>query len=173
LHVVNIHQRTIARPTTEVGRLLDSLASDQDLLWPRGLWPAMRFDRPLAVGADGGHGPVGYAVIEYEPGRRVRFRFSRPAGFNGWHELEVLPQGDGTLIRHTIEMDATGPALLTWPLAIRWLHDACLEDAFATAEASLGLTPTVVPWSPWVKLLRWIMTGSKARPQCFAATDRT
>jgi hypothetical protein len=70
-------------------------------------------------------------------------------------------------------MNATGPALLTWPLAIRLLHDACLEDAFATAEASLGLSPTIVPWSPWVKLLRWTMTGGKARPQAIPATNRT
>jgi hypothetical protein len=168
MRITNIHQRRIPRPPAAVGGLLDTLASDHDQLWPRDLWPAMRFDRPLSVGADGGHGPVGYAVVEYDPGRRIRFRFSRPAGFNGWHELEVLPQGDGTLLRHTIEMKATGPALLTWPLAIRWLHDACLEDAFATAEASLGLAPTVIFWSSWVRFLRWAMTGGKARPQRFA-----
>jgi hypothetical protein len=173
LHVVNIHQRSIARPIEEVGRLLDSLASDHDQLWPCALWPAMRFDRPLGIGADGGHGPVGYSVIDYEPGKRVRFRFSRPAGFNGWHELEVLPEGDGARLRHTIEINATGPALLTWPLAIRWLHDACLEDAFATAEVSLGLAPTVVPWSPWVKLLRRAMAGGKATPQRFATPAAT
>jgi hypothetical protein len=168
VHVVNIHQRVIARPIEEVGRLLDSLASDHDALWPRNLWPAMRFDRPLGVGADGGHGPVRYVVTEYEPGRRVRFRFKAPRGYNGWHELEVLSEGDGTLVRHTIDMNATGPALLTWPLAIRWLHDALLEDAFATAEVSLGITPTVIPWSLWVKFLRWAMFGGKARPQRFA-----
>jgi hypothetical protein len=168
MHVTNIHQRVVPRPVTEVGRLLDSLASNHDALWPCDLWPAMRFDRPLSVGADGGHGPVRYAVVDYEPGRRIRFVFKAPRGFNGWHELQLQPEGDGTLMRHTIEMNTTGPALFTWPLAIRWLHDACLEDAFTTAEASLGLAPTVVPWSPWVKLLRWVMSGGKAGPQRFA-----
>lgn len=172
MHVVNIHQRVIARPVEEVGRLLDSLASENDQLWPRGLWPAMRFDRPLGIGADGGHGPIRYAVVDYEPGRRVRFAFQAPRGFNGWHELEVLSEGVGTLLRHTIEMNATGPALLTWPLAIRWLHDACLEDAFATAEVSLGLAPTIVPWSPWVKFLRWAMSGGTAKPQVIPASSR-
>lgn len=171
MRVTNIHQRHIPRPPAEVGRLLDTLASEHDALWPRALWPAMRFDRPLGVGADGGHGPVGYAVVEYEPGRHIRFKFSAPRGFNGGHTLEVLPGAAGTLLRHTIEMDTTGPGLLTWPLAIRWLHDACLEDAFATAEVSLGLAPTVVPWSPWVKALRWAMTGGKARPQRFATAS--
>jgi hypothetical protein len=170
LHVVNIHQRSIPRPAAEVGRLLDTLASERDQLWPRGLWPAMRFDRPLSVGADGGHGPVRYAVVDYEPGQRIRFKFSGPRGFNGWHELQLQPEGDGALLRHVIQIDAEGPALLTWPLAIRWLHDACLEDAFATAEVSLGLALTVVPWSPWVKFLRWAMFAGKARPQRFATT---
>jgi hypothetical protein len=169
LRVLNVHQRSIPRPAAEVGRLIDSLASERDRLWPRALWPAMRFDRPLGVGADGGHGPIRYSVVAYEPGRRVRFRFSAPRGFNGWHELEVLSEGDGTQLRHTLEMNTEGRALLTWPLAIRWLHDACLEDAFATAEASLGLAPTVVPWSPWVKFLRRAMSGGKSRPQAFPA----
>jgi hypothetical protein len=169
LRVTNVHRRRIPRSPAEVGRLIDSLASDQDRLWPRALWPAMRFDRPLGVGADGGHGPIGYTVVAYEPAQRIRFHFTRPAGFDGWHELEALPDGDGTHLCHTIEMNTTGPALLTWPLAIRWLHDACLEDAFATAEISLGLAPTIVPWSPWVRLLRWAMTGGNARPQRFGS----
>lgn len=172
MHIINIHQRSIPRPAAEVGRLLDTLASDDDALWPRKLWPAMRFDRPLAVGADGGHGPVGYAVVDYKPSWLVRFKFSAPRGFNGHHQLEVIPEDDGTLLRHTIDMNAEGPALLTWPLAIRWLHDACLEDAFATAEVSLGLTPTVITWSPWVKLLRWAMSGGKMGPQQIPTPSR-
>lgn len=166
MRVTNIHERRIARPPAEVGALLDTLASDADALWPRTNWPAMDFDRPLGVGADGGHGPVGYSVVEYVPGRRVKFRFSRPAGFNGHHWFEVIPDGNSaTVLRHTIEMKAEGPALLTWPLAIRWLHDACVEDALAVGQASLGIEPLVVPWSPWVKVLRWLMTGGRARPQ--------
>ncbi len=173
MQVVNIHQRRFPRPPGEVGRLLDTLASEDDTLWPCSLWPAMRFDRPLGVGADGGHGPVGYVVVEYDPGRRIRFRFSAPRGFNGHHEFEVLPESDGATLRHTIDMNAEGPALLTWPLAIRWLHDACLEDAFATAEVSLGLAPTIQPWSLWVKLLRLAMAGGKAKPQHIASSAPT
>jgi hypothetical protein len=169
MQVLNIHERRIPRPAAEVGALLDSLASDSDRLWPRTLWPAMRFDRPLGVGADGGHGPVGYAVTEYHPGRYVRFRFSAPRGFDGHHWFEVCEDGDACVMRHTIEMEARGPALVTWPLAIRHLHDALLEDAFATAEMSLGLAPTVKPWSGWVKLLRRLAVGRRARPQEFGA----
>jgi hypothetical protein len=40
-----------------------------------------------------------------------------------------------------------------------------LEDALAQAQASLGLTPVLAPWSVWVKLLRWLMFDGRAQPQ--------
>jgi hypothetical protein len=45
--------------------------------------------------------------------------------------------------------------LLVWPLAIRWLHDACLEDLLDRAGAEVG-SPAASPsrWSPWVRVLR-------------------
>ena len=89
--VLNIHERIIAAPLDSVGRLIDSLSSPDDRLWPQELWPAMRFDRPLAVGARGGHGPIRYDVAAYAPGRSVRFRFTGPKGFNGFHELAAEP----------------------------------------------------------------------------------
>lgn len=51
--VHNRHVRKIQTAPDEVGALVDSLASDQDRLWPRNQWPAMRLDRPLGVGAEG------------------------------------------------------------------------------------------------------------------------
>jgi hypothetical protein len=58
-----------------------------------------------------------------------------------------------------------GLALVTWPLAFRPMHDALIEDSLACAEASLGLPPAVHHWSPWVKVLRWIISRGKARKQ--------
>jgi hypothetical protein len=166
MHVLNIHERELPAESGEVGALIDSLTSRNDRLWPGALWPAMRFDRPLAVGAVGGHGPIRYVVEAYHPGRLVRFRFTAPSGFDGHHWLEVLPgAADSTLLRHTICMRVSGTALLLWPLAIRHLHDALLEDALALAQASLGAIPVVRPWSPWVKFLRWAMSGGRARCQ--------
>lgn len=167
MHVLNIHEREIAAPLASVGKLLDSLASDHDALWPRATWPPMHFDRPLGVGAVGGHGPIPYAVDEYRPGLMVQFRFRGPRGFNGFHRFEVSPLGENntTLLRHTIDMSATGPALFTWPVIIRPLHDALLEDALTQAQVSLGLIPAVSPWSVWVKILRWLMSGGRAKPQ--------
>lgn len=126
----------------------------------------MRFDRPLGVGARGGHGPIGYVVEAYWPGRSLAFRFTRPKGFHGGHRFEALPGHQGCfLLRHTIEMEVKGRALLSWALVIRPLHDALLEDALATARASVGMAPRMRPWSPWVRILRWVMSGGKAHQQ--------
>jgi hypothetical protein len=166
MRILNVHQRELAAPHAEVGALLDSLASDDDALWPGRMWPRMHFDRPLAVGASGGHGPVAYAVEDYRPGQMIQFRFLGPRGFHGHHRFELVSSSESkTLLRHTIDARITGPALITWPVAIRPLHDALLEDALAQAQASLGLTPVLAPWSIWVKLLRWLMFGGRARPQ--------
>jgi len=126
----------------------------------------MKFDRPLSVGARGGHGPIGYFVEAYKPGESIKFRFTRPKGFNGFHQFDVVKTAhQSVLLRHTIEMEVTGSALVTWPLMIRPLHDALLEDALSTAQASLGMTPQIRPWSPWVKMIRWILSGGKAQLQ--------
>ncbi|MFF2611446.1 SRPBCC family protein [Kitasatospora sp. NPDC058046] len=152
--VLNIHERTVPAPAETVGALIDSLASPDDRLWPGPRWPRMRFDRPLAPGATGGHGPVRYTVSDYAPGQRVRFRFDGPRGFDGHHEFTVHPAGDTTVLRHTIAMRLHGPALLAWPLAFRWLHDALLEDCLDRAVRAVGGTvPHPARWSPYVRLL--------------------
>jgi len=156
--VRNVHERVLAAPVDEVGALLDSLASSLDRLWPEH-WPQMRFDRPLQVGAVGGHGPIRYEVEEYMAGRVVRFRFTGPDGFHGTHRYEVtrLPQGE-TKIRHVLEMDARGGALISWPLVYRPLHDALIEDSLDRAETSLGSDlARYSRWSWYVRTLRWIL----------------
>ena len=64
----NVHERALPVPAASAGRLLDGLGGRPDLLWPGESWPPMRFDRPLQVGADGGHGPIRYRVEEHAPG---------------------------------------------------------------------------------------------------------
>jgi hypothetical protein len=154
MKVINVHQRLLHASPERVGALIDSLSSPADRLRPRH-WPRMIFDRPLSVGATGGHGPIRYFVEAYEPGQSIRFRFTGPKGFIGWHGFEVL---DATaahcVLEHRIEMEAVGPALFTWPFVYRHLHDALTDDAMTQAQISLGLTPVTVPWSRWVRLLR-------------------
>jgi len=166
MKVINIHERELDANLEQVGLLIDSLSSKDDRLWPNHSWPCMKFDRPLSIGADGGHGPIGYFVEEYELGQSIKFRFTNPKGFNGFHRYEVVRSTQqSVLLRHTIEMTLHGSARLTWPLIIRPLHDALLEDALATAQASLGMIPQMQAWSPWVKFLRLAMSGGKAHSQ--------
>jgi hypothetical protein len=166
MKVLNIHEREFETDYEQVARLMDSLSSEDDRLWPNQCWPRMKFDRPLRVGARGGHGPIGYFVEAYKPGESIKFRFTRPKGFDGFHTFDVVRTAQqSVLLRHTIEMEVTGSALVTWPLMIRPLHDALLEDALSTAQASLGMTPQTRPWSPWVKMIRWIMSGGSAQKQ--------
>ena len=78
--VLNVHQRMLSAPPDEVGTLIDTLAGPDDRLWPHSTWPTMRFDRPLAAGAVGGHGPISYVISHYLPGRWIRFTFTGPEG---------------------------------------------------------------------------------------------
>jgi hypothetical protein len=166
MQVLNVHERELAASRQQIGALIDSLSSTDDALWPRQCWPRMALDQPLGVGAAGGHGPVRYVVEAYEPGQSIRFRFTGPRGFDGHHGLEIVqPAAQRCVLRHTIEMSIHGAAVITWPLVFRPMHDALLEDALAVAQASLGQTPVVRPWSLWVKALRWLVSRGRTSPQ--------
>jgi hypothetical protein len=69
---------------------------------------------PKKTFAEEVHGPLKYTVVEYEPGRRLRFRFDPAIGIGGYHELIVEPRGDDkSVLRHV------GSARLTRPDAAR------------------------------------------------------
>ena len=165
MKVRNVHARRLRVDVDAVARLIDSLAAEDDRLWPKAVWPAMKFDRPLGVGAVGGHGPIRYTVVEYEPGRFVRFRFDAPRGFVGSHRFEIEEASGDVVLSHVLEMDVAGVARLSWSLVFRPLHDALIEDCLSRAQRSLGLMPEVVPWSPSVRLLRRILGRGRSRPQ--------
>jgi hypothetical protein len=158
MKVVNVHERILDAPAETVGQLIDGLASDDDRLWPHDRWPAMHFDRPLGIGASGGHGPIGYVVESYTPGRMVQFRFTKPQGFVGIHRFDAEPiDATKTRLRHTIEMQAAGRTWLAWAIAIRPLHDALLEDLLDRADAFTGKQQPKREWSRWVRFVRWAM----------------
>jgi hypothetical protein len=154
MRVCNTHQRALKAPPGQAAALLDALASPADALWPKATWPRMHFDRPLQVGATGGHGPIRYTVVAFEPGRSVAFRFTAPRGFEGGHRFEVVPQGEGSQLIHMLEMNASGFAAISWPLVFRPLHDALVEDGLSNAQRHLGEPALSVPWTLWVRLLR-------------------
>jgi hypothetical protein len=161
MKIHNVHERRLTAPVSEVGALLDGLATSDDRLWPHESWPPMVLDGGLREGSRGGHGPVRYVVERYEPGRVVAFRFEQAgiaAGLNGHHTFEVLPEGDATALRHTIDAECGLAAVARWALIIRPLHDALLEDALDKAERSIsGDVAHPARWSPWVRTLREMM----------------
>lgn len=162
--VVNEHARRIPVPADRLGALLDGLSGPDDALWPVPAWPPVVFDRPLGVGADGGHGPIRYRVSAYEPGRRVECTFAAATGVSGTHTLTVEPDGPGAaVLRHVLVAREFRSSAwrLRWALIVRWLHDALLEDLLDRAEESVGTGPArPARWTPWVRLLRWGMSRS-------------
>lgn len=172
----NTHERVLDAPSAEVGTLIDGLASDGDRLWPKDRWPPMRLDGPLRVGVSGGHGSIRYAVSDYEPGRRVRFRFDPRLGLAGHHGFEVTTAAGRTTLRHRLEATTHGRMRVAWPLIFRWLHDALIEDALDRAETASGGTPvTARGWPLWVRFLRTALRGkrpSAGRGRAAGARDR-
>ena len=157
--VINIHRREYDANAATIGALLDSLGSPGDRLWPRDRWPVMRFDRPLGVGARGGHGMIRYYVESYQPGQKIIFRLTGPKGFDGahWFEVEEVEPGR-TRLRHTLEVRLSGTARLTWPFVIRWLHDALLEDALDRAGVAVNDSKSVIRPLPFhVRFLRKVL----------------
>ena len=141
--------------------MLETLATDDDQLWPGAAWAPMVLDHGLDAGSRGGHDDIRYTVTAHRPGRHVEFAFDRSIGIDGTHAFTVVDLNDGTaLLRHVLEGRAHGPMVLLWPLVVRWAHDALIEDAFDLAEAALGVGPEVAArWSPWVRLLRRVRSA--------------
>ncbi len=158
MKVLNIHSRVISQPKAKVAELLATLASKDDQIWPNEKWPAMRISGGLKEGAAGGHGPIRYTIQQYLPGELIRFKFSQPKGYHGIHQLEIIAQdATNTQLRHVIDMEASGVGVLTWVLAIRWLHDALIEDAFDKVENHFSQMEKTTAWTSWVKFLRWLL----------------
>ena len=153
----NEHRRTVRATPGRAAFLLDEIAEPGNAYWPS--------DR-LASPADG------------PPAGRRRHRRARPrpvlvhglrtgtaGGVHlrarhrgiGTHTFDVLdgPTRDTCVLRHVISGRTHGLGVLAWPLAIRWLHDAVLEEMLDRAAVVLGDPPaTPARWSPYVRLLR-------------------
>ncbi|GFE13109.1 hypothetical protein Sgleb_11560 [Streptomyces glebosus] len=155
--VRDVHARTVHAPAAAVGALLDRLGGADDPLFPTPVWPPMRFDRPLGVGADGGHGFIRYRVTAYEPGLRIRFDFT--GGEDGWHEITVRPLGpDSCRVEHVLESRPRPARAVLWSLALRAVHDTVVEEIFDNIErAATGRVTAPVRRSPRVRLFNRLL----------------
>ena len=171
--VHNVHERALPVPAAEAGRLLDRIGAADDPLWPAPAWVPMRFDRPLAVGADGGHGPVRYHVTGYEPGRRVELTFHPRTGLIGSHTLEVEEHGPhACTLRHRMSVRPTGSMRLLWPAMVRVCHDTVVEHLLDNAERAVTGTVAHPVRYPWQARLAVSMESVRVRavPVPVAAT---
>lgn len=158
MKVLNIHTRIIDQPKAAVSRLLETLASEKDMVWPTEYWPAMRFLEGLKLHAKGGHGPIRYTVEDYNSGEVIQFQFTNPHGFHGYHKLEISELSDTqTQLKHTINMHAMGSGIWNWIFAIRHLHDALIEDAFDKVENHFSAEKKRSKWNLWVRILRSLL----------------
>lgn len=157
MKVINIHKREIEQPKIEIAKLFNTLATDNDMMLATDKWPPMKLDKGLNIGSKGGHGPIRYFVTEYQPEKSITFQFDL-TGFNGYHRFDIKELGaNKTELSHIIDMTTTGSATLKWALAIRWLHDAYIEDAFDKVENHFTVDKKTSEWSLWVSVLRKIM----------------
>jgi hypothetical protein len=130
----------------------------------------MVLDGPVAVGAAGGHGPIRYRVTAHDPGRRVEFTADPGIGMTGTHTFSVEPDGgSGSIVRHVLDGRLSGSMVLGWPVVVRWVHDAVLEDLFDRAETAVGTGPArPARWTPWVRVLHAVMSA-RSRPTAVPA----
>ena len=157
MDVINIHKRIIEQPVTEVATLFTTLSTENDMMLATNRWSLMKLDKGLQVGSKGGHGLIKYFVTEYQLEKSITFQFDM-TGFEGFHRFSLIQLGsDKTELSHTINMTTTGSATLKWALAIRWLHDAYIEDGFDKVEDHFKMERRRSNWNFHVRLLRKVM----------------
>lgn len=156
MKVINVHKRKINQSKASVYKLLNTLSTKDDKIWPFEKWPAIRFKNGLKVGSEGGHGPIKYTVVSKNYDDGIVFNFINK-GFNGNHILKVVELSNSEIeISHTIKMKTSGFAVLYWLFVIRWLHDALIEDAFDKLENQFSIQKKETKYNFWVKFLRML-----------------
>jgi hypothetical protein len=89
---------------------------------------------------------------------------------------------DRCVLRHVLAVRLRGSGLVrwplvTWPLVVRWLHDAVVEDLLDRAGSSLGVAPArPARWSCGARMLRRVWRPSSpedARARRSARTAST
>ncbi len=161
----NEHLRVTDGDIGRAERLLATLGSPGDLLWPTGRWPAMELDHGLANGSAGGHGSVRYRVITSRQ-RSVVFEMARDSQLEGCHELACRPVGEHEVLwTHRLDLAPTLPAPVM--RVVLALHDGILEDLLDNAEARMaGREPTPRRLSPALRLTRRVyLAGERIAAQ--------
>ncbi|HZC13081.1 MAG TPA: hypothetical protein VE270_03585 [Thermoleophilaceae bacterium] len=179
MRVQSMHSRILDASPGRVATLLASLGTDRDELWPADRWPAcVEFDRTPAAGARGGHGLIRYVIEEYDPERRIVFRFEPGQGLDGIHRFDVESLADErTRLVHTLDARLDGAIRLVSPALLR-MHDRTIEDVLDRAEqATAGRAPDRTRLPVWMRALnvveaRMVQRRSVTNPPPALAGER-
>jgi hypothetical protein len=164
MKIINIHKRIINQPKISILELFKTLSSENDRMVDTDRWSPILLDNGLKVGSKGGHGPIGYTVQSYDPASFIEFKFTKPTAFKGIHKFEITEfESNVTELKHTIDMNISGKTIFLWTIAIRWLHDAFIEDAFDKVENQFTVRKKTSKWSFWVIFLRKIFKPKKRK----------
>jgi len=115
--VASIHERRFGATPER----LAALVADFDAIWPTQIAPAPRPEGVL----------LRVPTMRWQeldrPGAVRAFRIASPPEMRGGHWFEVERVEGGTVLRHTIDGEATGSAEAIWRNEVEPLHDLVLE----------------------------------------------
>ncbi|HUC08174.1 MAG TPA: hypothetical protein VMR96_08790, partial [Solirubrobacterales bacterium] len=127
--------------------------------------PGVPADAVIAGVTRTGHGRFSFLVEEAGP-RKVRYGVR--GGLEGWHQLELIPDGQGTLVRHSLEIRRPLLKVLAFRLLILPLHDWAVEAIFDRLGEALrtGKVPGRTARQPpalYLPILRKVGAGEANR----------
>lgn len=164
--VQSVHSRELPAGVHRVGELLESLAGEDDQLWPSERWPTtpLKLDRGLEVGSRGGHGVIAYSVEEHDPGCAVVCRFTPGSGLEGMHRIDVVPVSEErTRLVHTLHAGVMGVLSPFTPVLLA-MHDQLVEDLLDRAElATSGRIAAQAPVPGWMRAMNAVEARLLAR----------
>jgi hypothetical protein len=143
----NVHVRRVAASIDRVRPWIEACwsATDRDC-FPRDVIPNWRMNPPgvdplaLVPGVTLlGHGPFRFRLRAWDG---HVWRVDVLGRLVGWHGFDLVPNGDRCLVTHTLELETTLPARVTW-MAIEPIHDWAVEAMFDRLEHAVrtGVVP--------------------------------
>jgi len=151
----NVHTRWSAAPIDDVARWIEACWSGGDRdCFPRDVIPSWRHN---PGGSDGrgsidaqalvpgqtlmGHGPFRFRLREWDG---ASWKVDVVGKLTGWHGFDLVPEGEGCRVTHTLYFAPSISAQLRW-LTIAAAHDWAVEAMFDRMAQALatGVVPAV------------------------------
>lgn len=131
VRMANVHERTFAATPEQ----LAALVADFDAIWPTQVAPAPRPEGQLLRAS-----PMRWQEFD-RPGAVRAFRVISPPELRAEHWFELERVEGGTLLRHTIDGEASGAYEAIWRDRIEPGHDLVLEAMLDKIERIVSARP--------------------------------